>query len=164
MKEGSPSRPVPEDVMRIDFYGMAFETPRVTFHLWSPWRASALEHRLFDMIRGLPRTEFEQGPDELRLHIADPKTWRSALQASARVLKGWQEEADAGRERRSWWWLIEGDSNADGYDHNGEPFTIWAFLRVSIDRSGPGEPDKGEDLDLEGFGLRIWPEEPSPAK
>ena len=40
--------------MRIDFYGLAFETPRVTFYLWSPWRAAAMEHRLFDAIRALP--------------------------------------------------------------------------------------------------------------
>src|SRR5262249_37515427 len=37
--------PSPETTMRIDFYGMVFQTPRVTFHLWSPWRATALEHR-----------------------------------------------------------------------------------------------------------------------
>jgi hypothetical protein len=144
-----------EVAMRIDFYGMVFDTPRVTFHLWSPWRATALEHRLFDVIRQLPGTEREEGPDELRIHVEDAKTFRTALQATARVLKGWQEEADPGSERRAWWWLIEGDTNADGYDHNGDPFTLWAFLRVVIDRSGPGEPDKGEDIDLDGFWLRI---------
>src|SRR6516162_5089945 len=126
-----------EGFMRIDFYGVSFETPRVTFHLWSPWRASALEHRLFEAVRQLPGADFEEGPDENRLQINDAKTFRSALQVTSRVLKGWQEEADPGRERRSWWWLIEGDSNADGYDHNGEPFTVWGFLRVGIDRSGP---------------------------
>ena len=144
--------------MRIDFYGVSFETPRVTFHLWSPWRASALEHRLFEAVRQIPGAEFDEGPDENRLQINDAKTFRSALQVTSRVLKGWQEEADPGRERRSWWWLVEGDSNADGYDHNGEPFTVWGFLRVGIDRSGPGEGDKGEDIDLDGFGLRIWGE------
>ena len=142
--------------MRIDFYGMVFQTPQVTFHLWSPWRSSALEHRLFEAVRQIPDAEYEEGPDELQAHVADPKTFRLALQAVARVLKGWQEEADAGRERRAWWWLIEGDTNADGYDHNGEPFSISAFVRVALDRSGPGEPDKGEDLDLEGFWMRIW--------
>ncbi len=39
--------PYGEKFMRIDFYGLVFETPRVTFYLWSPWRAAALEHRLF---------------------------------------------------------------------------------------------------------------------
>ena len=34
--------------MRVDFYGLAFETPRVTFYLRSPWRAAALEHKLFE--------------------------------------------------------------------------------------------------------------------
>lgn len=145
--------------MHIDFYGLAFEAPRVTFYLWSPWRATALEHRLFEVVRQLPRTEFEKGNDELRVHVHDPKTFRAALQAAARVLKGWQEEADPGEERRSWWWMVEGDSNADGYDHTGEPFTLWVFLRISIDRSGPGELDKGEDLDLHGFSLRIWGEQ-----
>ena len=144
--------------MRIDFYGLSFEAPRVTFYLWSPWRASALEHRLFDALRNLPRVEAEAVPDELRLHVGDPKTWRSALTAVARVLKGWQEEADPASERRHWRWLLEGDSDADGYDHAGEPVTLWGFLRVSLDRGGPGEPDKGEDIDLDGFGLRVWGE------
>ena len=143
--------------MRVDFYGLAFETSRVTFYLWSPWRAMALEHRVFEALRQLPRVEFEEGADELRLHTDDPKTCRSALQAVARVLKGWQEEADPGSERRTWRWLVEADTDADGYDHAGEPAALWAFLRVSLDRGGPGEPDKGEDLDLEGFGVQIWP-------
>jgi hypothetical protein len=144
--------------MRIDFYGLAFETPQVTFHLWSPWRAAALEHRLFEVVRNLPRTETEQAPDEWRVRVTDPKTWRAAVQAVARVLKGWQEEADPGSERRFWRWLLEGDSDADGYDHNGERATLWGFLRVSLERGGPGEPDKGEDVDLDDFGLRIWGE------
>src|SRR5207245_7572858 len=79
--------------MRVDFYGLAFETPHVTFHLWSPWRAAVLEHRLFEAVRNLPRTEAEMGPDEGRIHISDPKTWRAAVQAVARVLTGWQAEA-----------------------------------------------------------------------
>jgi len=143
--------------MRISFYGLAFETSQVTFHLWSPWRATALEHRLYEAVRQLPRTEAEQAADEWRVVVRDPKTWRGALNAVARVLKGWQEEADPGSERRSWRWLLEGDTNADGYDHSGEPVSLWGIVRVCLDRGGPGEPDKGEDLDLEGFGLRVWP-------
>ena len=142
--------------MRINFYGLAFETPGVTFYLWSPWRAAALEHRLFEVVQNLPRTQAETGPDERRLHVTDPKMFRQALQSVARVLKGWQEEADPGSERRTWRWLLEGDSDADGYDHTGEPACLWGFLRVSLDRGGPGEPEKGEDIDLEGFGMRIW--------
>jgi hypothetical protein len=141
--------------MRVDFYGLAFETSRVTFYLWSPWRAAALEHRLFDALRQLPRVEVEEAPDEVRLHVADSKTCRSALGVVERVLKGWQEEADPGSERRSWRWLLEGDTDADGYDHTGEPTSLWGFLRVSLERGGPGEPDKGEDIDLEGFGLQV---------
>jgi hypothetical protein len=146
--------------MRVEFYGLVFETPRVTFYLWSPWRAAALEHRLFDALRTLPRTTVEEGPDELRLQVEDPKTARAALQAVARVLKGWQEDADPGSERRSWRWLLEGDTDADGYDHTGEQVSLWAFLRVGLERGGPGEPDKGEDVDLEGFGMQIPAEAP----
>jgi hypothetical protein len=145
--------------MHLDFCGVAFDTPRVTFYLWSPWRAAALEHRLFETIHQLPRIAAESGPDEQRLHITDAKTCKVALQAVARVLKGWQEEADPGSERRTWRWLLEGDADADGYDHTGEPASLWGFLRASVERGGPGEPDKGEDIDLEGFGLRIWGED-----
>jgi hypothetical protein len=141
--------------MRIEFYGLVLETPRVVFYLWSPWRAAALEHRLFEALRGLPRVEAEEGPDEWRLFIEDPRAVRAALQAAARVLKGWQEEADPGSERRSWRWLLEGDTDADGYDHTGEPVSLWGFLRVSLERGGPGEAEKAEDIDLEGFGMQI---------
>jgi hypothetical protein len=144
--------------MRVDFYGLVLETPRVSVYLWSPWRAAALEHRLFEAIRALPRVQLENGLDEVRLHIDDPKTCRAALQTAARVLKGWQEEADPGSERRSWRWMLEGDTDADGYDHTGEPVSLWAFLRLSLERGGPGEAEKGEDIDLEGFGLQVWGE------
>jgi hypothetical protein len=144
--------------MRIDFYGLTFETPQVTFHLWSPWRAAQLEHRLFDAVRSLPRTETETLPDEWIVRITDPKTWRSATQAVARVLKGWQEDADPAGERRGWRWLLEGDTDADGYDHTGEPISLWGFLRLNLERGGPDEADKGEDLDLHGFSVRIWRE------
>jgi hypothetical protein len=141
--------------MRFDFYGLSFETPRVTFYLWSPWRSTALEHRLFEAIRQLPRVQPEQGPDELRIHLEDAKACRAALQVVARVLKGWQEEGDAATERRCWRWLLEADADVDGYDHNHEPTSLWGFLRLSLDRGSPGEPDKGEDIDLEGFGLQV---------
>lgn len=144
--------------MRLDLYGLSFETTRATFYLWSPWRASALEHRLFEAVRSLPHVLPEDAPDERRAHIQDAKTWKLALQALARVLMGWQEEAGLGDERRSWRWLVDGDVDVHGYDHNGDPASIWAIFRVSIDRGGPGEEEKGEDIDLEGFGLRIWGE------
>src|SRR5437588_12149822 len=98
--------------MRVEFYGLVFETPRVTCYLWSPWRASALEHRLFNEVRGLAGVQSEQATDELRAHIDDAKAWRQALNVIARVLKGWQEEAaDAGRQRRAWRWIFEGDTD-----------------------------------------------------
>jgi hypothetical protein len=142
--------------MLFEFYGLNFEAPRVTFYLWSPWRSTALEHRLFDAIKSLPRVTFEETADELRLHVADAKAWRSALQSVARVLKGWQEEAETGSEKRSWRWLLEGDTDADGYDHTGAPASVWGFIRVGLDRGGIGEPEKGEDIDLDGFGLQIY--------
>ena len=91
----------------------------------------------------------------MRVHITDPKTSRSALQAVARVLKGWQEEAETGSERRTWRWLVEGDTDADGYDHSGEPVSLWGFLRLGLERGGLGEQEKGEDIDLDWFGLQI---------
>jgi hypothetical protein len=142
--------------MRVEFYGLAFETPCVSFYLWSPWRSSALEHKLFEAVSHLPNTRREDFGDELRVHITEPKTSRAAIQAVARVLKGWQEDAEMGTDHRSWRWLLEGDTNADGYDAHGEPVSLWGFLRVSLDRGGPGENEKGEDVDLDGFGMRIW--------
>jgi hypothetical protein len=111
---------------------------------------------LFEAVAALPGVRKEKNGEELALHVEDPKTVRAALNGIQRVLKGWQEEADMGSDRRSWRWLIDGDTNADGYDHNGEEFCLWGILRVSLDRSGPGESEKGEDVDMEGFGLRIW--------
>jgi hypothetical protein len=148
--------------VRVDFYGLTFETPCVTFYLRSPWRAAALEHRLFDTVRGLPRVRAEEVPDGRCVHIMDPKVCRTAFQALARVLKGWQEDADPGSERRSWRWFLEGDSDSDGYDRAGEPVSLWAFLELSVERGAPGEPDQGEDIDFEGFSVRVWGEEHSP--
>jgi len=145
--------------MRVEFYGLVFETPLLTFHLFTPWRCAALEHRLFEAVSGLPRCEIEKWPDEWRIRVTDPKVGRAALQAVERVLKGWQEEADPGSERRSWQWLLEGDTNADGYDHSGEPLSLWGLVRASIERGGPADGERGEDVDMEGFCLRIWGEE-----
>jgi hypothetical protein len=145
--------------MRIDFHGLVLETPTVSFYLWTPWRASALEHRLFDAVHKAVGDEPEEQPDELRIDIDDPKMWRAAQQAMVRVLKGWQEDADAGRERRGFRWLLEGDCDPHGYDALGEPLSLWLFLRLGIDRGEPGEPDKGEEIDLEGFGVRFWGED-----
>lgn len=143
--------------MRVDFYGLAVETPGVTFYLWSPWRCSVLEHKLFESVRGLPNVTVEITPEELRVHISDGKTWKNALTGLSRVLKGWQEEAsDAGVERRSWRWLLEADVDANGYDMQGEKASLWAFVRVSLDRGGPADMEKGEDVDLNGFGIRFW--------
>ena len=145
--------------MRIEFFGLVVETPHVTFHLWSPWRSAEIEHRLFKAVRAAPGVEFEEGPDEWRLHVGDTKAWRGAIQATSRVLKGWQEEADPSSERRIWRWLLEGDADAHGYDYTGERFSLWGFLRLSLERGGPEDTEKDEDVDLQGFGMRFWPTE-----
>jgi hypothetical protein len=142
--------------MQIDLFGLPINTPHVTFYLWSPWRSAAIEHKLFEAIRQLTSEEPESNFDAIRVHLRDPKAFRTALQTVARILKGWQEEADPGIERRSWRWLVESDSDADGYDHFGEAFSLWAFLRMTVERGGPADGEKGEDIDLEGFGFRIW--------
>ena len=143
--------------MRVDFYGLVFETPKVTVYLWSPWRASALEHRLFEAVHGLPGLHTVQEADEMHVEITDAKTWRLALQGVCRVIKGWQEEADPGSERRAWRWLLEADTDDHGYDHQNEPACMWAFLRLALERGCPDESDKSEEVDLNGFGVRIWP-------
>jgi hypothetical protein len=142
--------------MRADFYGLTFETPRLTVHLWTPWRASALEHRMFEAVAQAIGIQPEQTPDSLVLTITDPRPWRAAVQAVARVLKGWQEEADPGSERRHWRWLLEGDTDPYGYDMHGEPASVWALIRVGLERGGPSDAEKGEEIDLEGFSVRIW--------
>ena len=143
--------------MRIELYGMAFDGPGVTYYLWSPWRCSALEHRLFEAIKALPNVDLEKAPDELRLHLTDAKAYRASVQLVERVLKGWQEEAsDSGTDRRSWRWMVEADTDAHGYDHTGEKACLWAFIRLSLDRGNPGEGERGEDIDLNGFGFRVW--------
>ena len=143
--------------MRIELYGLAFETPTVTFYLWSPWRASHLEHRLFDALAHLPNVVVEKEAEERRISLTDPKAWRAAVQAVGGVMKGWQEEAESGGDKRSWRWLLEADTDCNGYEHGGERASLWAFLRVSLERGSPGEEEKAEDIDLNDFGLRIAP-------
>jgi hypothetical protein len=144
------------ELMRIDLYGLVFDTPQVTFHLWSPWRAAELEHRLFKAVCSAAHTQPEQGPDEWRVGITETKSFHTAIQAIERVLKGWQEEAEMGNERRNWRWLLEADSDADGYDHTGAPTSILGLIGLSLERGSPDEGDKGEDVDMEGFGMRVW--------
>ena len=143
--------------MLVDLYGLRFEARGATFYLWSPWRCSHLEHRLFEAVKSSAGIESDPQPDELRLHVPDAKVWKVALLALERVLKGWQEEAaELGTDRRTWRWLLESDTDANGYDMNGEKACIWGYLRLALDRGGPGETDKGEDIDLNGFGLAVW--------
>jgi hypothetical protein len=144
--------------MRVDLFGLAMETPGVTFYLWSPWRCSALEHKLFDSLKSVPNAALEAEADELRIHITEQKSWKAALQNLSRVLKGWQEEgSDVGKdERRGWRWLLEADVDGAGYDLAGERSSFWCYLRLALDHGGPGEAEKGEDIDLNGFGVQVW--------
>ena len=144
--------------MRVELFGLAMETPCVTFYLWSPWRCSFLEHKLFEALKAVPGATLEPGPDELKLNIVDAKAWKVSVQHISRVMKGWQEEAsDAGREeRRAWRWLLEADVDAAGFDMQGEKTSFWSYLRLSIDRGGPSDAEKGEDIDLNGFGVQVW--------
>src|SRR5262245_9298165 len=61
--------------MHVDFYGILLESPGVTIYLWSPWRAAALEHRVFDAVATLQGVTVEKEADEIRLAIRDSKTW-----------------------------------------------------------------------------------------
>jgi hypothetical protein len=143
--------------MRIEMYGLVFETPGITVFLSSPWRCLAIEHRLFEAVKGIPDTQFEAEPDEYRVHLNHPNSWYTVLNAVTRVLKGWQEEAsDVGNETRSWRWLLEADTDDHGYDHNGDRTCIWGGIELSWERGSPGDLEKEEELDLEGFGVRIW--------
>ncbi|MBA4191728.1 MAG: hypothetical protein C0467_27425 [Planctomycetaceae bacterium] len=144
--------------MRVDLFGLTMDTPGTTFYLWSPWRCSALEHKLFESLRTIPNASLEAAADEVRIHITDAKGWKAAVQNLSRVLKGWQEEAtDGGKEeRRGWRWLLEADVDGAGYDMQGEKSSFWAYLRLSLDRGGVGEAEKGEDIDLNGFGVQVW--------
>jgi hypothetical protein len=146
--------------MRADLFGLVMEAPAVTFYLWSPWRCTAIEHKLFEALKTVPNATVEASGDEVRLSVTDAKAWKAAVQNLSRVLKGWQEEAsDSSKdEHRSWRWLLESDVDARGRDMQGEPASFWCYVRLSIDRGGPGESEKGEDLDLSGFGMRVWGE------
>lgn len=146
--------------MQVELYGLTMEAPGASFYLWSPWRAAALEHKLFEAVSGSPHAILERSADELRVDVTDVKGWKHALTAMERVMKGWQEEGvEAGNEKRSWRWLLEGDVDANGFDHKGERSAFWLFLRLAIDHGGPGDGEKAEDIDLNNFGVCVWGQE-----
>jgi hypothetical protein len=142
--------------MRLDFYGLSFHTPSVTFYLHSPWRAAHLEHRVFDAIRALPDVRVEKTPEEWRVVLADSKAVKAALTAVERVMKGWQEDAEPGGERRAWRWVLEADTDSNGYDHFGELLEVWAFLRLALESGGPSDADqRTEEIEFDWFGFQI---------
>lgn len=144
--------------MIAQLYGLRMQVDGITIHLWSPWRSSRLENRIFEAIAAIAKVPIEKDSDELHFKLANTELWNQAVQTTERILKGWQEESSESHnaERRSWRWLIEADTDANGYDMQSEASCFWAFLRLSIDRGGPGEADKGEDLDLQGLGVSFW--------
>lgn len=143
--------------MHISFYGLRLQVERISVALWSPWRSSKLEHRLFDSVRKLPNVRPEPARDEEVLVISDELTWEAALQGMIRILKGWQEDAAPGSEKRHWRWFVEGDSDAYGYDHGNEPFTLWVYLRLLVEQGMPSEDYKVEEIELGGLNIRFWP-------
>jgi len=144
--------------MQIDFYGIRFEASRITAILWTPWRASALEHRLFNEIKQLPGVQLESTPEELRVQIDDVKIWKQAQANMSRLLKAWQEEAAGqGKEQRIYRWLFEGDTDEHGYDHNNDIACLWIYLRVGLDRGDLEGETLSEWVDMSNFGLRFWP-------
>jgi len=142
-------------IMRVDLHGLTFEVPKVLFYLWSPWRCLELEHRLFDAVRKVAGIRLEENGDEKRLIAEDERQWKAAHQALVRVLKGWQEDPPPGAERRQWCWIMEGDVNAAGYDVTGQPACVWVLVKTLVERGGPHDGEKGEELDLEGFGIQL---------
>ena len=147
-----------EHDMQIEFFGLKFEASRITCTLGVPWRATALEHRLFNEVKQLPDVHLESTPDELRVQIADVKVWKQAMLNMSRLLKGWQEEAtSAGKERRLYRWLLEGDTDEHGYDHANEVACLYIYLRVGLDRGDLEQEEPSEWIDLSAFGLQFWP-------
>lgn len=147
--------------MQVNLMGLIFETPCVIIHLYSPWRATALENKLFESIRQIPGLQTEETQDDLLIQIRDLKIWKNVLENCVRILKGWQEDADLASERRFWCWLLEADVDADGYDHSAEPASIWVLIRAILERAEIS-PDvsKVEPVDLESFCIQIQGEKP----
>jgi hypothetical protein len=144
--------------MHIDMYGLRFEASRITCYLWTPWRAAAIEHRLFNEVKQLSGVALETTPEELRVQLTDEKTWKLALTNMSRLLKGWQEEATGiGKERRAYRWLFEGDTDEHGYDHTNEVASLWIYLRLGVEQGDMSDEEPGEWIDMNGFGLRLWP-------
>ncbi len=145
--------------MQISLYSIKFIAQDITIYLWSPWRATALEHRLFDVCRNLPACKVEEEPDEWRIQLKDQASWQKIVQIIARVLDGWKEEAnEIGREHRSWYWVIEAETDRNGYDSEGEPSSVWAYIQLGIEEGNPGEEKSSETLTLDGLSFRFWNE------
>ena len=97
--------------------------------------------------------------DRGALHVEAQATLAAELLAAARAPGATvdaRREHDAGGDRRAWRWMVEGDADAHSYDHAGEKASIWAFLRLSLERGAPADGERGEDIDLNGFGFRVW--------
>ena len=109
-------------------------------------------------MKQLAGVHLESTLEELRVQIADGKTFKQGLSSMSRLLKGWQEEAaGVSKERRVYRWLIEGDTDEHGYDHSNEVACLWIYLRVGLDRGDLEVDEPSEWIDMNGIGFRLWP-------
>lgn len=142
--------------MRIQIFGLTFETPRVQFLLHDPWRATSLEHRIFENVRKAIKVTPDEDPEGLRITLDDQKLWKPAIQGVIRTLKAWQEEASPViGEQRMWCFVVEGNVTSTGYDIHGNQACIHVYVRLGVVRGGPADGEKGEEIDLDGFNIQI---------
>lgn len=143
--------------MEITFYQFCITTQKIAIHLYSCWRASQLEHKLFDSARTIVGKEPDRKDDSLVLTITAESTWNQLFQNWVRILKGWEEDAVPGDERRRWRWVIEGDTDHYGYNHNGDNFALWVFLRTSIEHGEANAAESIDEFDLDALGIQLVP-------
>ncbi|MGF1578218.1 MAG: hypothetical protein ACFCD0_02520 [Gemmataceae bacterium] len=143
--------------MRVELLGLAIETPKVSVSLWSSWKASQLETKVFNSIGQVPDLEKLERDDEMRLSFRTEQQWQAVMDRVVRVMKGWQEEAAGRNEKRLWGWMIDGDRDAYGYDPMGEAACLWGWFRLFLERGDPGEFDKSEQVELQSLSFRFWP-------
>jgi len=142
--------------MKVNISGVCIETRKIVVYLKSPWRANALEHKLFEAARQIPEVQVEESQAEYKIVLKNIEKFQTLLESCTRILKGWQEDADLGTERRFWCWLFEGDADASGYDHNGNPASIWIFVRAIIEHAEHSmDAPKVEHVDLESFNFEL---------
>ena len=127
--------------------------------LWSPWRATALEHRLFNEVKQLPGVHLESTPDE---HARADRR-RQGMEAShAQHVAAAQRLAGGSRRRRQGTPRLSlahrrrhRRARLRSRQRNRLAFgstCASAWTAAIIDDAEPSEW-----IDLSGFGLRFWP-------